>query len=71
MTHLNFTTIGLSGLTAKADVDSIKSARYIMQVKLCAFYSKLLEIAQAVGSAKSPCEWLSDQRNLSHVFTGK
>ena len=29
MNHLNFATIGLSGLTAKADVSSIKRVRYI------------------------------------------
>ena len=71
MNHLNFTSIGLSGLTAKADVSSIKRARYSMQVKLCVFYSKLFETVQAMGSTKSPYEWLSDQAILSHVFTGK
>ena len=40
MNHLNFTTIGLSGLTAKADVSSIKRARYSMQVTSCVLFSK-------------------------------
>ena len=43
MNHLNFTTIGLSGLTAKADLSSIKRARYSMQVTSCVLYSKLTE----------------------------
>ena len=53
MNHLNFTTIGLSGLTAKADVSNIKRARYSMEVTSCVPYSKLTEAAQAMGSTKS------------------
>ena len=63
--HLNFTTIGLSGLTAIADVSSIKRARYSMQITLSVLYSKLTEAAQAMGSTKSPYEWLSDQAKVS------
>ena len=63
--HLNFTTIGLSGLTVKADVSSIKRARYSMQVTSCVLYSKLTEAAQATGSTKSPYERLSDQAKVS------
>ena len=47
--HFNFSTTGLSGLTAKVDVSSIK----------------LTERAQAMGSTKSPYEWLSDQAKVS------
>ena len=61
MNHLNFTTIGLSGLTAKVGASSIKGATYSMQVILLVLYSKLTEAAQAVGSTKSSYEWLSGQ----------
>ena len=50
MNDLNFTTIGLSGLTAKADGSSIKRAWYSMQVTSCVLYSKLTEAAQTMGS---------------------
>ena len=36
--HLNFTTIGLSGLTAIADVSSIKRTRYSMQITVCSLF---------------------------------
>ena len=57
---MDFTTIRLSRLTVKADISSIKRARYSMQVTSCVLYSKLTEAAQAMGSTKSPYEWLSD-----------
>ena len=61
MNHFNFTTIGLSGLTAKVGASSIKEATYSMQVILLVLYSKLTEAAQAMGSTKSSYEWLSGQ----------
>ena len=62
---MDFTTIRLSRLTVKADISSIKRARYSMQVTSCVLYSKLTEAAQAMGSTKSPYEWLSDQAKVS------
>ena len=46
--HLNFTTIGLPGLT----------------VTSCVFYSKSTEAAQAIGATKLPYEWLSNQAKV-------
>ena len=65
LNRLNFTTIGVSGLSVKADVNSIKRARYCIQVALCALYKKLTEAVEADGSAKLPFEWLSEQANTS------
>ena len=62
LNRLNFTTIGVSGLSVKADVNSIKRARYCIQVALCALYKKAVE---ADGSAKLHFEWLSEQANTS------
>ena len=64
LNRLNFTTIGVSGLSVKADVNSIKRARYCIQVALCALYKKLTAV-EADGSAKLPFEWLSEQANTS------
>ena len=68
MNNLNFTTIGLPGLKAKTDVSSIKRARCSMQVTSCVLYPKVTEAAQAMGSTKSPYEWLSDQIKVSESY---
>ena len=68
MNSLNFTTIGLSRLTAKADVSSTERARDSIQVTSYVLYSKLTEAAQGMGSKKSPYEWLSNKAKVSESF---
>ena len=45
----------------------VKREKYSMQVT-CVFYSKLTEAAQAMGSTKSPYEWISDQAKSKRVM---
>ena len=65
LNHLNFTTLGVSGLSTNADVNSIKRARYCIQVTLCALYKKLTEAVESDGATMSPFEWLSQQGKTS------
>ena len=56
LNQLNFSTIGVS---AVVDVNSIKRARYCIQVTVSALYRKLKDACDIDGTTLPPYEWLS------------
>ena len=67
LNQLNFSTTGVS---AVVDVNSIKRARYCVQVTVSALYNKLKEAADADGTTLPPYDWLrvKSKKNKSLYF---
>ena len=58
----------LLGLSAVADVNNVKRARYTLQITLCALYIKLREAASVSETDLSPFDWLTQKSKDNAVF---
>ena len=65
LTENKFSMIGLS---AVADVNNIKRAKYTLQITLCALFIKLREAASVSEIDLSPYDWLTQNWKIIHRF---
>ena len=65
LTENKFSMIGLS---AVVDVNTIKRARYKLQITLCALFIKLREVASVSETDLSPYNWLTQKSKNNSSF---